>query len=210
MNRNALLVGFGAALLLAAVAARADCAGGIMALQERIDDMPTMASSQGISPDNKPAARIVEASRADTQANAAAGAAPLPAHEGPLADPGASLGAAPSAAASGGAERAHTVPSGSGEAAAAPAPIEERDAAGGVLVQRDTQPAVPAPNPVEPMDEDEIQANETNPVLETEPADVDMTEAAQSLARAQAFYQAGDETACLNEIDKARDSLDQR
>jgi hypothetical protein len=210
------MVGLGSALLLAAGAARADCAGEIMALQERIDDMPAMASTEGIDPDGKPTARIVEANRADTRADAASGPAPLPAQEGPVPDPGTTLGAAPSAAAGGGSEQAHKVPSGSGEAAVTPGPIEEPDAAGGVLVQRDTevdqsvnQPAVPPPTPVEPMDEDEIQAKEASPMLETEPADLDTTEAAQALARAQAYYQAGDEAACLDAIDEAKSHLDQ-
>jgi hypothetical protein len=209
------MVGLGAGLLLAAGAARADCAGEIMALQERIDDAPAMASTEGVGPDSKPTARIVEANRADTRPDAAGGAAPLPAPEGPVPDPGTTLGAAPGAAAGGGAEQAHKVPSGSGEAAA-PAPIGERDAAGGVLVQRDTsvnqgvnQPAVTPPTPVEPMDEDEIQAKETSPMLETEPADLDTTEAAQALARAQAYYQAGDEAACLDAIDEAKSHLGQ-
>jgi hypothetical protein len=112
MNTNALLVGLGAGLLLAAGAARADCAGEIMALQERIDDMPAVASTEGVGPDSKPTARIVEANRADTRADAAAGAAPLPAPEGPVPDPGTTLGAAPGAAAGGGVEQAHKVPSG--------------------------------------------------------------------------------------------------
>lgn len=193
MNRNALLAGLGAGLLLAAGSAQAaDCAGQIMAMQERIDAMPVPASSQGaggVGPDSKPTARIVETNRADTRADAAGGAAPLPTHEG-----------------------AHTVPNGSGETAATPAPIDERDAAGGVLVQRDsdmTEPTVPSPDPVEPMDEDEIQAKETNPVQPGEPADLDTAAAAQDLARAQAYYQAGDEAACLDAIAQARGHLSQ-
>jgi hypothetical protein len=216
MNRNALLAGLGAGLLLAGSAQAAGCGAEIMAMQQRIDNMPTMASNQAL-PDDRPTARIVEANRADTKATAAAGAAPLPAREGPLAEPGTSLGAPPSAVAGGSAERAHAIPSGAGEAATAPAPIEERDAAGGILVQRESatpQPTVPPPDPIEPMDSDQIQATDTpagvlDPAADAAPTVTHPVEAAQDLARAQAFYQAGDETACLSAIEDAKRALGQ-
>ncbi len=184
-----LLATSAAGLLLAAGAAQAGvCSGEIMALQEQMEETPTMASNAA--------------------PNANSGAAPLPAPDSAAPSPGATLGAPPSTDA-GGAETAHAAPSGSGEAGSTPGTEEMPDASGGTLVQND---ATPPPAATEPMDADAADASQLNTAAGTDTTGTDATgtdAAAQALARARALDQAGDEAACMNAIDEAKSHLTQ-
>ncbi|WP_119303744.1 hypothetical protein [Dongia deserti] len=186
MNRCALLLLSGAGLLLAGGTAQAGaCTAEIMALQEQMARMPTIASSSPYSPD--------------------AGPAPLPPAHGPLPSPGETLGAAPGADAGGGREQAHAVPSGSAEAGSSPGsePLPVPAARSGTLAQGGT---VPPPAEIQPMDSDAIQAGQIGAAPDRATS-ADIDEAAKALARARAFDRAGDEAACLNEVNKAKNEL---
>jgi hypothetical protein len=102
---------------------------------------------------------------------------------------GESLGEGPGAGPGGYRQTAHAVPSGSGEARG---PGALPDAPG---LRRYN---VPVPAQTEPMDADRIQSGGalrrgTNP-----------DEAAEALARARAFDQAGDDRACMNAVKEAK------
>lgn len=186
-----LLATSAAGMLLAAGTAQAGvCSGEIMALQEQMEETPTMASNAA--------------------PNANSGAAPLPAPDAAATPPGATLGAPPSTDA-GGAETAHAAPSGSGEAGSTPGTEEMPDASGGTLVQNDAG-ATPPPAATEPMDADAADASQLNTAAGTDTTGTDASgtdAAAQALARARALDQAGDEAACMNAVDEAKSHLTQ-
>jgi hypothetical protein len=199
MNRSALQLLSGAGLLLASGAAQAEsCSAQIVALQERMTRIPTVAT---ISPLDAPSD------------NPDAGPAPLPAPSGPAPEPGATLGAAPSSDAGGG-QQAHAAPSGSGEAGSKPGtdPLPVPSARSGTLpqgveqgVEQGVVQVTPQPAETQPMDSDAIQAGQSDSADINTAADLDA--ASQALARARAFEQAGDETACLAEVSKAKTKL---
>jgi hypothetical protein len=200
MNRSALLLLSGAGLLLASGAAQAEsCSAQIVALQERMSKIPTVAT---VSPLDAPS-DIPDA-----------GPAPLPAPSGPAPEPGATLGAAPSSDAGGGSKQAHAAPSGSGEAGSTPGndPLPVPSARSGTLpqgveqgVEQGVVQVTPQPAETQPMDSDAIQAGQSGSADINTAADLDA--ASQALARARAFEQAGDETACLAEVSKAKTKL---
>lgn len=189
-----LLATSAAGVLLAAGTAQAGvCSGEIMALQKQMEETPTMASTA--SP---------------TAPSANSGAAPLPAPDAPVPQPGATLGAPPSTDAGGGGEIAHAAPSGSGEAGSMPGTDEMPDASGGTLVQNDT---APPPASTESMDADAAAASQLDTAAGTDTTDTDATgtdAAAQALVRARALDQAGDEAACMNAINEAKSHLTQQ
>jgi hypothetical protein len=197
MNKSALLLGLGAGLLMAAGTAQAGvCSGEIMALQKKMENLPTMASTSNATPE----AGVTASDSAGTKAHAVGGAAPLPPVDAEVPDPGATLGAPPSGDAAGG-ETANAVPSGSGEAAGSPGTIEQPDASGGTLVQGGRAAATGAPV-------DEGAPADAATAAATTGRDPDA--AAQALARARAFDQAGDEAACMNAINEAKSKLGQQ
>jgi hypothetical protein len=122
-----------------------------------------------------------------TPGSTATGTAPLPAEVPQNA--GQTLGAPPSDAAGG------------SQTAVNP------DASGGTLVQNDAPPA-----PTEPMDADAADASQLNTAAGTDTTGTTESgpdAAAQSLARARALDQAGDEAACMSAIDEAKGHLAQ-
>jgi hypothetical protein len=183
-----LLAGSAAGVLLAAGAAQAGaCSGEILALQKQMEETPTMASNA--------------APGADT------GAAPLPAPNSVPQNAGQTLGAPPSSAGTDSTETAHAAPSGSGETGT-PGTVERPDASGGTLVQNDSAPAS-----TEPMDADAADASQLNTAAGTDTTGTGTTgsdAAAQSLARARALDQAGDEAGCMDAVNEAKSQLTQQ
>ena len=129
--------------------------------------------------------------------NPAAGPAPLP---GAIAwEPGATLGAPPASDAARLGYQAHATPGGSGEAGTRPGADQLRgtNANGGILVQSNVAKRVG------PMNSDITQATRQNTPVGTDAA-------AQSLMRARALDQAGDEVGCLNAINEAKSQFSRR
>lgn len=184
-----LLAGSAAGLLLAAGAAQAGaCSGEIMALQKKMEGMPTAVSATPTAP------------------SANSGPAPLPAPNAPVPEAGATLGAPPSNDAGGTQDQAHAVPNGSGEAGATPGIDPQPNAGGGTLAQTPE----PQPAPTEPMDADAADASQLNTAAGTDTTGTATTgsdAAAQSLARARALDQAGNESQCMDAVNQAKSQL---
>ncbi len=186
MKRIAILLGSalslgGGVMLLSTgpVQAQASaCSAEIMYVQQELRSTPITANRSYIKPSATP-----RTNSADRGATALATTSPT--RLGTRL--GESLGQGPSAGPGGYRETAHAVPSGSGEARGP-----------GALPDAPGLRSVPTPAQTEPMDADRIQSGGalrrgTNP-----------DEAAEALARARAFDQAGDDRACMNAVKEAK------
>lgn len=188
MKRVAFLLGsalsLGGGLLLSAGPAQAQasaCSAEIMYVQQQLRSTPITASRSYI----KPGATTPRTSDDDRGPTALATSSPTRLGE----RLGESLGQGPSAGPGGHRETAHAVPSGSGEARG-PGALPE---APGLRRYN-----IPSPAETEPMDADRIQSGGairggTNP-----------DEAANALARARVYDQAGDDRACMEAVKEAK------
>ena len=185
MNKHALLFGVCAALLPAAGTASAGtCSAEIEALQKTLANTGSVANTEAA-----PGTSIPQGTDAAIAANSAAGAAPAPDVNGTSASGG---------------MMASTVPSGSGAGTGiAPGKVEQPNASGGTLAN---QGAGGQPSQTAPLDSD--TPNAASPDSAANPIDPDA--ASQSLARAKALDQAGDEAGCMEQVNQAKSQLGQQ
>jgi hypothetical protein len=184
MNRSALLLGLSAGLLLAAGTASAGtCSAEIEALQKTIAATGTVASADSTS--------VPQGAAGALAANAGGSAAPVPvpAPNGTDAQGGMVANASPGAGSSSG---------------IAPGKIEDPKSSGGTLAAANSG-AGGAPAQTAPLDSDAPQSGAPQSA-----AAIDPDAASQSLARARLFDQAGDESACMMEVNQAKSQLGQQ
>lgn len=202
MNKTALFLGVGASLLLAAGAANAGtCTTEIQALQEQMGTMGGAAPGADQSSGNTTTMDSDATATADSGADATAGASD-PSVEQPDASGGTMVQNDGSAGATGSSDT--VVPEGDNSAdataGAADPTVEQPDATAGSDATADagqpTDLGTPSPD-----------VTETSRSGELNPAAADHAEATAALERAQTYDQAGDEEACMTEVDAAKQAL---
>ena len=187
MNRSALLLGLSAGLVLAAGTASAGtCSAEIEALQKTIAATGTVANADSTS--------VTQGAEGAIAANSGSSAAPAPVPNGTDAQGGMVANASPSAG------------SGSG---IAPGKIEDPKSNSGTLAAANSG-AGGAPAQTAPLDSDMPLSGVPQAGTAQAAAAIDPEAASQSLARARLFDQAGDESACMKEVNQAKSQLGQQ